>query len=126
MATVLKIGPADRGRPMALEEFLGGDYEEGYRYELIDGKLCVSPLPDLPENQIQEWINDTLKQYARRHPEVINFVSSAARVFIPGRPDLTVPQPDQAAYHVFPSRLPKRGVSWQDVSPALVVERLSV
>ena len=39
MATVLKIGPADHGRPMTLDEFQAGDYEEGYKYELIDGEL---------------------------------------------------------------------------------------
>src|SRR5262245_21541553 len=107
MATALKIGPSDNGRPMSLEEFLAGDYEEGCRYELIDGKLYVSPLPDLPENQVQEWINDALKQYARKHPEVINYISSGARVFVPGRPEVTVPEPDQAAYHDFPRHLPK-------------------
>jgi hypothetical protein len=32
MATVLKIGPVDHGRPMTLEEFHASDYEEGYQY----------------------------------------------------------------------------------------------
>lgn len=123
MATAVKIGPDDHGRPMSLEEFEGGDYDEGFRYELIDGRLYVSPQPDLPENQVEEWINDKLKQYARRRPEVVNFVSSKARVFVPGR-ETTTPEPDQAAYHDFPLHLPKRQVRWQDVSPLLVVEIL--
>src|SRR5947209_2462440 len=116
MATVVKIGPVDHGRPMSLEEFEGGDYEEGYEYELIDGRLYVSPLPDLPENQIQEWLNDNLKEYAWRRPDVINYVSSGARVFVPGRPAATTPEPDQAAYHNFPVHLPRRQVRWRDVS----------
>lgn len=123
MATVVKIGPADHGRPMSLEEFEGGDYEEGFRYELIKGRLYVSPQPDLPENQVEEWINGKLKQYARRRPEVVNYVSSKARVFVPGL-DATTPEPDQAAYRNFPLHLPKRQVRWLDVSPLLVVEIL--
>src|SRR5262245_2897980 len=107
MATILKIGPADHGRPMTRDEYLAGDYQEGYRYELIEGMLYVFPAANLPENQIQEWINDELKAYARKHDDVINFVSSAARVFIPGGTEDTVPQPDQAAYHDFPAQLPK-------------------
>ena len=38
MATVPKMGPADHGRPLDLDEFMAGDYEEGYQYELIDGR----------------------------------------------------------------------------------------
>ena len=124
MATVVKIGPADHGRPMSREEFEGGDYAEGYRYEIIDGRLYVSPLPDLPENQVEEWINGKLKRYERRRPEVINYVTSKGRVFVPGRAAATTPEPDQAAYHAFPLHLPKRDVRWQDVSPVLVVEIL--
>jgi Uma2 family endonuclease len=125
MTTVLKIGPDDHGRQLSLDDFLAGDYRDGYRYEIIDGRLYVSPLPNLPENQLQEWINDRLKAYARKHPEVINFVSSGARVFVPGQLEVTAPEPDQAAYHDFPVHLPKRAVNWEDVSPVLVVEILS-
>jgi Uma2 family endonuclease len=123
MATVVKIGPADHGRPMSLEEFESGDYEEGYRYEIIDGRLYVSPQPNLPENQVEEWLNEKLKRYARRRPEVINYVTSKARVFVPGLA-ATTPEPDQAAYRNFPLDLPKREVRWQDVSPILVAEIL--
>ena len=33
-AEVLRIGPADHGRRMSLQEFLDAEEEEGYRYEL--------------------------------------------------------------------------------------------
>ena len=52
MSTVLKVGPLDRNRPMTLDEFMVADYEAGYQYELIDGKLYVSPLPNSPEGRV--------------------------------------------------------------------------
>lgn len=125
MTTLLKIGPADHGRPIAYDDFKTAEWQEGYHYELVDGRLHVSPLPNLPENQLQEWINDKLKAYVRKRPKVINYVSSAARVFIPDRTDVTVPQPDQTAYHDFPVELSIREVQWEDDSPLLVVEILS-
>jgi Uma2 family endonuclease len=125
MATVVKIGPADHGRPMTLEEYLAGDYEEGYRYELIDGKLYVSPLANLPEGRVQKWLYGKLDHYAQVHPEVINYVLGPARVFVPGRPGITTPEPDVAAYCGFPLDLPNASVRWQDVSPLLVGEVLS-
>src|SRR5947209_11113788 len=125
MATVLKIGPDDHGRPMSLEEFMAGDYEEGYQYELIDGKLYVSPLPNLPFDFLERWINLNLVRYAQQHPEVVNYVSPKARVFVPGRPGVTNPEPDVAAYHDFPLGQDLRTLRWQDVSLVLVVDVLS-
>jgi Uma2 family endonuclease len=125
MSTVTQIGPADHGRPMTLEEFHAADGIEGYRYELIDGRLYVAPAPNLPENVVEEWIGTKLVLYSRRHPEVFNYVSAKARVFVPGRKGVTNPEPDRACYHNFPLHLPLRKVSWRKVSPKLVVEVIS-
>jgi Uma2 family endonuclease len=124
MTTALKIGPADHGRPLTLEEFSTAAWEEGYQYELIDGKLYVVPSPNLPENRVEQWIAPALWLYARVHPEVINYVSTKARVYVPRRPGVTNPEPDLAAYRDFPLELPFDQVRWQDISPVLVVEIL--
>jgi len=124
MATVVKIGPADHGRPMSYDEFMAGDYELGFKYEIIDGRLYVSPLPNLPEYRVEDWLLDKMKAYARRRPKVINFVTKA-RVFVPRRPGATAPEPDLAAYHDFPTELPFRKARWQGVSPILIVEVLT-
>jgi Uma2 family endonuclease len=110
---------------MSLDEFMGADYEEGYHYELIDGKLYVSPLPDLPHECIGRWLSFKLELYAHNYPEVMNFVTPKARVFVPGRHRVTNPEPDLAAYRNFPLHKPIRERRWQDVSPLLVVEVLS-
>lgn len=129
MSTALKrkrLGPADHGRPMTLEEFMAGDYIEGYEYELIDGKLYVSPEANLPQFRAEHWIHFKLALYAQEHLHVINFVANKARVFVPSRRRVTNPQPDVACYHDYPVELPWRSVRWQDVSPILVVEVLSL
>ncbi len=123
---VKKLGPKDHGRPMTFEEFTAARAVEGYQYELIDGKLYVSPQPNLPENRVEDWVYFKLKLYAHYQPDVINFTSNKARVFVPGDQGTTNPEPDVAAYRNFPLELPWDSVRWQDVSPILVVEVLSL
>ncbi len=123
--TRITIGPNDHDRPMTLEDFLSADGLEGYHYELIEGKVYVSPTPNLPQNVNEEWVHDQLRDYSREHPEVINYVTAKARVFVPGHDDLTNPEPDLAAYHNFPRRSRYRLLNWRLLSPRLVVEVLS-
>ena len=56
--TVTKVGPKDHDRPMTLEDFLAARTQEGYRYELIEGRLYVSAAPNFPQNLLEEWLND--------------------------------------------------------------------
>jgi Uma2 family endonuclease len=125
MATVLKIGPGDHGRAMTLEEFEAGDYQEGYQYEIIDGKLYVSPLANAPQGRLLRWIYKKLDRYSDDHPEVINYVHPAARVFVHDRTAATIPEPDLTAYRDYPVDQSLDDDRWQDVNPILVVEVLS-
>ena len=95
MTTALQIGPNDVGREMSLEEFEQADFEEGCKYELIEGILAVSPAADFPHDFVSDWIVRVLQGYRSEHPEVVNFVSTHARVFVPGR-RTTNPEPDVA------------------------------
>ena len=55
MATVtstMRIGPADHGRLMTLEEFQEAEEEEGYRYELARGVLEVTEVPNDPHGVV--------------------------------------------------------------------------
>jgi Uma2 family endonuclease len=125
MATILRLGPCDHGRPLTYEEFTSGDFARGYRYELIEGKLEVTPAPDLPGGRVEGWLLFKLQLYVAAHPELINYVYNKTRVFVPGQPELTTPEPDIAAYRDFPLERPFDEVDWRDVSPVLVVEVLS-
>jgi Uma2 family endonuclease len=125
MKTLLKLGPADHGRPLTQEEYTTASYQKGYHYELIRGRLYVSPAPNLPEDLLEGWISDLLRTYMHEHPEVINHVTNKGRVFIPGEDGETTPEPDVSVYHDFPHHFPRSEQRWQDVSPVLVVEVLS-
>jgi Uma2 family endonuclease len=121
----MKLGPADHGRRVTLEEFLAGDYAEGYHYEIIDGKLYVSAQPNPPQGLVERWLYRKLDRYADGHPEVINFVYNKTRVFVPERAEVTAPEPDLAAYHDFPVDADPEDVRWQEATPVLVVEVIS-
>ncbi len=125
MNTLVKLGPADHGRPMTYEEYLAGDYQGGYHYELIDGKLYVTPLPNLPENRVEIWLLYKLFRCADDHPRIINYVTNKSRVFVHTRPKVTTPEPDLAAYRDFPVDLPLDQVRWEEISPLLVAEVLT-
>lgn len=121
----LRLTPAWAGRDISLEDFENAKGQEGWRYELIDGRVEVSPSPDLPHDSMLFWLNRLFLDYSRTHPEVVNYLSNRARVFIPGRRAATCPEPDLAAYQDFPLHLPIQLRRWCDVSPILVVETLS-
>jgi len=121
----LRLTPAWAGRDISLEEFESADGREGWRYELIDGRVEVFPTPDLPHDLIVEWVRERLGAYRDAHREVINYVSAGARVFIPGRREATCPQPDLAAFRDYPLHWPRAMRRWQNIHPILVVEVLS-
>jgi Uma2 family endonuclease len=126
MQTVTKIGPADHGREITEEEFESSIDEEGYRSELIDGRLYVSPFPDPPHDSIEIWLLAMLLDYSRAHPEVISHVTNKAEVFVRGRARPTRPQPDITCFSNYPRQMARRLLrSWRDVSPILVVEVIS-
>jgi Uma2 family endonuclease len=124
VAVATSLGLADHGHPVTLEEFESAEFEEGYKYELIDGRLYVSPAPNLPEDCNVAWLFEKLLAYKLRHPKAIRHLSQKARVFVPGRAETTCPEPDISVFRVFPVDVPLEKRKWQSVSPILVVEVL--
>jgi Uma2 family endonuclease len=117
-----RLGPADHGRELTYEEFLAGEYEEGHRYELIAGRLYVSPMANYPHEWVRNHIYRELTLYMQRRPNTLQQVLANARVFVPGSRKTTCPEPDFAIYRTCP---PGRDVKWQDISPLIVVEIVS-
>ncbi len=122
-AVQIKLGPADQGQELTLEEFEEADYVSGFRYELIEGRLYVSPAPNLAEQVLERWLRNKLEDYAKTHPDVLAFVATRGRVFLPAGPKPTTPEPDLAAYAEEPPELSHK-MSWEELSPILVAEIL--
>jgi Uma2 family endonuclease len=71
ITTPLRIGPADNGRAMTLEDFLDAEVEEGCRYELARGVLEVIQVPDDSHRQVVTNLYDAIGAYRRTHPGVV-------------------------------------------------------
>ena len=66
--TTTRIGPADHGLRMSLEDFDEAEFEEGYRYELGRGVLDVSDVPLPKHAMVWSAIRDQLIGYRLTHP----------------------------------------------------------
>ena len=121
MATILKLGPKANGRALTLAEFLSADYKTGYKYELIDGRLDVSPGPSFNHQRYHQDLYGRFVAYVLAAPDVANYVAFQCRVFVPGVERTTCPEPDIAVYESVPLGYPTDS-DWQDFSPMLVVE----
>lgn len=120
----LKFGPADHGRPVSAGEWEDAEYAEGFNYEIIEGKIAVAPAASFHEHRLEQWLQGKLKAFAATHSEVIGWVASKARVFVPDRPELTAPEPDLAIYREKLGEVEDEEMNWSDFRPILVVEVL--
>jgi Uma2 family endonuclease len=73
MATTTAIktrpfGPSSAGTRMTLREFDRAEFVEGWRYELIDGVLIVTPAPLLNERDPNDYLGHWLHAYQENHP----------------------------------------------------------
>ena len=111
---------------MSWEEYRTADFQEGFRYELIDGRLVVAAMPNPKHMGVWSWLYRELLDYSRKRPNIINLVSSHCEVVIPGHAGVSAPQPDVAAYQNFPTeRFDDDDFSWNEVFPILVAEIVS-
>jgi Uma2 family endonuclease len=63
------FGPESNGILMTPREFDGGDFEEGWRYELINGVLVVTPIPLVNEADPNEELGHLLRAYQVDHSQ---------------------------------------------------------
>jgi len=96
-ANAVRIGPADHGRGMTLEEFMEAEVEEGFRYELGRGVIEVTEVPNDPHGEIVWRLLSAIADDQREHPGIIHRPGGGAeyRLWLPamvsGRnPDVAV------------------------------------
>jgi Uma2 family endonuclease len=67
--SVPRIGPAANGIPILPWQFDRADFVEGWRYELINGVLIVTPIPLENEADPNEELGYLLRRYHEEHPQ---------------------------------------------------------
>ncbi|WP_435018361.1 Uma2 family endonuclease [Tundrisphaera sp. TA3] len=98
MATITtRIGPADHGRRMSLEEFREADEEPGHRYELARGVIEVTEVPNDAHGLIVCNLYRLIARFEVDHPGLIYRYGGGSefRIWLPGmesgrNPDLGV------------------------------------
>jgi Uma2 family endonuclease len=65
----LRIGPRSAGLLLTTAEFDRARFREGWRYELINGVLVVSPTPSRKERHPNEELGYLLRHYQEVHPQ---------------------------------------------------------
>jgi len=121
MATVgIRIGPADQGRKMSLEDFMEAEEEPGYRYELARGVVDVSEIPADDHGMILDKLHEIISLYRQAATGLIRRIAhgSDIQLLIPEleserHPDLAV------VFHGAPKNFRGRQI------PGLVVEIVS-
>ena len=68
-APPLHLSPASAGLLLTPEEFDSAEFEEGWRYELINDVLVASPFPPRSERDANEELGHWLRNYQEIHPQ---------------------------------------------------------
>lgn len=107
---------------MTVDEYLAADLPEGYRYELVEGVVQVTPVPGIPHDSVVEDLHDIFSVYKKQRPDVVAKLTQRSAIVLPKR--MTTREPDFAVYG--PADMSdKKGKTWKDVTPVLVVEVVS-
>ena len=127
MATIagrLRIGPADHGRAMSLDDFLAAEWADGHLYELSRGVVDVTEVPGLPHGRTVRRLARLFILYDIDNPGVINHGAGGGecRICLPWM--ASDRHPDQAIYTQPPPE-PDAPHLWARWVPTVVVEVLS-
>jgi hypothetical protein len=121
--TVTRIGPADNGRCMSIDEFAPAIGEPGSNYELSRGVVVVSDIPNPAHLGLVMAVRRQLAAYDLAYPGRIHAVASGSECKVLLRDLESERHPDLAVYKDPP---PSRGEDvWESWVPELVVEVVS-
>lgn len=117
LTTARRFGPKSHGRLVTDDELEVAEYRLGYDYEVIFGRLYVSPAPNHEHDLVEKHIYNQVYLYSVDHPEIVGYVTDRSRVFVPGVELTTAPEPDLAVYA-------EDLDDWRDREPFIVGEVL--
>lgn len=83
-AEPLVVGPDDNGLRLSPEEFDAiEEYDDCYRYELINGVLVVNPIPSEGERDPNEELGFLLRMYRDENPGILDKTLFEEYIYIP-------------------------------------------
>jgi Uma2 family endonuclease len=122
--TLIKIGPADHGRRMSLEEFEHAKVQDGYLYELSRGVITVV---DVPKGSHALQLIATRRQFSRHdvfHPGYIAGIMGSMECKLLIGDLASERHPDVASY-LSPPPDPESKDFWSKWIPEIVIEIVS-
>lgn len=121
--TTVRIGPADHGQRMTLDEFEPAEVMEGFHYELGRGEIIVSEVPDPKHMLILNAIRDQFVLYRITNPGRIFAIAGGGECKILLEAQQSERHPDLAVY-MTPAPVEGNAV-WGLWIPEVVVEIVS-
>jgi len=122
--TITKIGPADHGRRMSLEEFDEAEGQEGYLYELSRGIVTVTDVPRKRHLLLVSASRDQLQSYKAANPGLIQIIASGSECKLLVDDLDSERHPDVAVYLTPPPEHEDRNF-WRRWVPEIVIEVVS-
>lgn len=118
----IRIGPEDDGRRMSLDDFDRAIADEGYIYELGNGVIQVSGIPDPKHFAEMQEVRDQFVAYRLSHPDRIHSVGGGGEAKLLIGPMQSERHPDISVYLTPP---PEVSDVWSLWIPRIVVEVVS-
>jgi Uma2 family endonuclease len=81
----LRLGPRSAGMLLIAAEFDRARFREGWRYELINGVLVVSPTPSRKERNPDDRLGQWLWNYQEQHPQGSSLDTALPEEMIEGK-----------------------------------------
>jgi Uma2 family endonuclease len=113
----LRLGPRSAGLLLTPAQFDRARFQDGWRYELINGVLIVSPTPSREERDPNEELGFWLRLYKHQHPQGSSLDATLSEEMIETKQDRR--RADRAIWATL-GRDPKKGEA-----PTIVAEFVS-
>jgi Uma2 family endonuclease len=122
--TLVKVGPADHGRRMSLDDFDRAEGQEGYLYELNRGVVVVSDVPKRRHLVQVRVIRKQLTAYDLAHPGVIDTIAAGSECKIV-LADLQSERHADLSIYKTPCTAHDEDTLWQTWVPEVAIEVVS-
>ena len=122
---ITRIGPADQGRRMSLEEFEHAEADDGRLYELSRGVITVVDVPKPRRLKLFDEVRQQFSDFKSKHPMLIYAIAGGGecKLLIPGLESER--HPDLAIYKTPPPEGRNDDEVWSHWVPEIVVEVVS-